>query len=203
MLIRQVYPDFITIDGSQGGTGAAPLEFSNRLGFPVDDAISLVHNTLIGINLRDKIKLIASGKIITGFDMVFKFALGADVCNSARGMMFSIGCIQSAHCNTNACPTGVATQDPKRTGAVVPEEKRHRVKNFHHNTVESFIELMGAMGVTTVEELTPHHIQRKIAPIGSKSLAEFYPQLQAGDLLKSSLPASYASEWQAATAETF
>lgn len=203
MIETKVCPDFITVDGAEGGTGAAPLEFSNRLGLPIDDAISMIHNTLIGINLRDKIKIIASGKVISGFDMVCKFALGADICNSARGMMFTIGCIQSTHCNTNACPTGVATQDPLRTGAVVPEEKRHRVKNFHNNTLESFMELMGAMGVKKVDELTPQHVQLKVKPIGSKSLAEYYPQLKAGDLLKRKLPESYASAWSEAYSDAF
>ncbi len=202
MLAMNVYPDFITIDGAEGGTGAAPLEFSNRLGLPVNDGVSLVHNTLVGLNLRNKIKLIASGKVITGFDMVCKFALGADVCNSARGMMFSIGCIQSMHCNTNACPTGIATQDPGRIGAVQPDNKRHRVKHYHENTVDSFLELMGAMGVSTACDLTASHVLMRVEG-GAKTLAHYYPQMEAGALLKQRLPKLFADDWQSASADSF
>lgn len=187
MLETKIYPDFITIDGAEGGTGAAPLEFSNRLGLPINEGLFFVNNALIGLGLRDKVKLIASGKIITGFDMICKFSLGADVCNSSRAMMFAVGCIQSRSCNTNHCPTGVATQDPVRTSAVVPEEKRHRIYNYHANTMESFLELMGAMGVATAADLHPSHIQMRMADSTAITYEDYYPSLKDGQLLSEEL----------------
>lgn len=203
MLETKVYPDFITVDGAEGGTGAAPIEFSNRLGTPINEAISFVSNSLIGVGLRDKVKLIASGKLISGFDLVNKLALGADMCNSARAMMFSIGCIQSLRCNTNECPTGVATQDPKRTRAVVPEEKRFHVYNFHRNTIESFLDLLGAMGVAHPEELTPYHIRRRIEDGHSKPYATIYPQLDEGVLLSRKIPHEFKVYWDMADSQSF
>ena len=129
MLATNILPDFITVDGAEGGTGAAPVEFSNRLGMPINEALPFVHNTLFGCGIRDKIRIISSGKIATGFDMMHKIAIGADMCNAARAMMFSVGCIQARKCNTNKCPTGVATQDRSRNEALVPNEKRFQT-NF-------------------------------------------------------------------------
>ena len=136
MIELDTYPDFITVDGSEGGTGAAPREFTNFLGTPLNDGLNFVHNTLVGCGIRDKIKVIASGKVIDSFGMVTKFALGADMCNSARGMMFSIGCIQALRCNSNDCPAGVATQNPKLYSLLDVESKGQRVANFHKKTME-------------------------------------------------------------------
>lgn len=203
MIEFDIYPDFITIDGAEGGTGAAPLEFSNRLGLPLHDALSLVHNTLIGLDIRKHIRLIASGKVITGFDMVCNFALGADICNSARGMMFSLGCIQSLHCNTNACPTGIATQDPRRTNALIPELKSVRVKTFHYNTVKSCMELMGAMGIASPNLLTPKDIFVRADVCVSKTLADRYMQVEKSSFLENKIPECYADDWHASTVTSF
>lgn len=142
MVEMDTYPDFIVIDGAEGGTGAAPMEFADHMGTPVQEGLILAHNTLVGLNIRDKIKLAASGKIITAFDMAKMFALGADWVNSARGFLFSLGCIQALSCNTGNCPTGIATQDPIRQRALVVEDKANRVYNFHKNTLKALKELL-------------------------------------------------------------
>jgi glutamate synthase domain-containing protein 2 len=203
MLEEKVYPDFITVDGAEGGTGAAPIEFSNRLGLPINNALIFIHNCLVGCNLRKHIRLIASGKVISAFDLVQKIAIGADLCNSARGMLFSIGCIQSRRCNTNECPTGIATQDPNRVNAVIPEHKAKHVHNFHKVTMESFMELIGAMGIDSPEKLGPQHIYKRIDEIHSKNYTELYPFLEAGDLLKESLPEAYKNDWLRADSSHF
>ena len=142
MIKTGIKPDFITVDGSEGGTGAAPLEFSNYVGTPLNDGLVFIHNSLVGANLRDGIRLIAAGKITTGFEIATKLALGADLCNSARGMMFALGCIQALRCNTNACPTGVATQDEELVEGLHVKDKTKRVANFHKETVKSFFEVL-------------------------------------------------------------
>ncbi|MCK9508478.1 MAG: FMN-binding glutamate synthase family protein, partial [Pigmentiphaga sp.] len=163
MLKTGITPDFIVVDGAEGGTGAAPIEFSDHVGTPLREGLRLVHNTLVGIGLRDQIKLGASGKIITAFDMARTFALGADWCNSARGFMFAVGCIQAQACHTDKCPTGVTTQDPKRQKALVVEDKSVRVANFHTNTLSALSELLAAAGLKHPDELRPHHIVKRIA----------------------------------------
>ncbi len=203
MLETGILPDFITVDGAEGGTGAAPVEFTNRLGVPANEALIFVNNCLHGIGVRDKIRVISSGKIATGFDMVEKFALGADMCNAARAMMFAVGCIQALHCNTNRCPSGVATQDPIRGRAVNIPEKRQRVHRFHDATLESFREILGAMGKSTVAELRPVDIRRRMADEGEKSYAELYDFLEDGALLGDNVPSSFAADWNAATAGHF
>ncbi len=140
MLETKILPDFITVDGAEGGTGAAPLEYSNYVGTPLNDGLIFVHNALIGVGLRDDIRVICSGKVATGFDMVTKIALGADMCNAARAMMMSLGCIQSRQCNINTCPTGVATQNPRLMRGLVVDQKKYRVANFHDGTMKSFLE---------------------------------------------------------------
>ena len=159
MTKANIYPDFITIDGAEGGTGAAPVEFSNRLGTPINEAIPFVNDCLIALKIRDKIKLVASGKVATGYDMITKIALGADICNSARAMMFALGCVQSLSCNTNKCPTGIATQDKKRWKPLDVEDKYQRVANYHKATIENFLELAEAMGITKIDDLSPEHIK--------------------------------------------
>lgn len=203
MLSTGILPDFITVDGAEGGTGAAPLEFSNRLGTPINEALVFVHSCLLGINVRDKIRIIASGKIATGFDMVTKVALGADLCNAARGMMFAVGCIQALRCNTNTCPTGVATQDPSRMKAVVPDEKCNHVRNFHDATVKSFLDITGAMGFDDPEKLTPDVIYRRVSDETTKTYAEIYKYLQPGELLEEKISNDYALDWALASPDHF
>jgi glutamate synthase domain-containing protein 2 len=162
MLETNIYPDFIVVDGSEGGTGAAPVEFTNHVGTPLQEGLRLVHNTLLGVNLRDHIKIGCSGKIISAFDMAVAFALGADWCNSARGFMFSIGCIQAQTCHTGNCPTGVTTQDPLRQKALVPSNKAERVFHFHNETLKTLKELVEAAGLQHPNEIDASHIIRRI-----------------------------------------
>lgn len=182
-----VYPDFITIDGAEGGTGAAPSEFSNHLGFPLLDALQFVNNMLVGAEVRDNVKVIASGKIITGFSMVRAHALGADVCNSARAMMFALGCIQALKCNTNKCPTGITTSDPELMAGLHVPSKAERVTNFHKKTVHNFYEIVGAMGLDDPRLLTPTHVMRRTAGgTYAMSYGGIFPMLKPGDLLSRS-----------------
>jgi len=172
MLETGITPDFITVDGAEGGTGAAPVEFSNRLGMMCLEGIYFVHNALVGVGLRDKIRIIASGKTASSFDLLSKVAVGADCVNAARTMMMAIGCVQSRHCNNNLCPTGIATQDPARAKAVDVIDKSERVKNFHRNTLKSFYELTGSMGLGDPAKLMPQMIKRRtsnglLSPVGS------------------------------------
>jgi len=203
MLTTGITPDFITVDGAEGGTGAAPVEFVNRLGMPINEALVFVHSCLQGINLRDEIKIIASGKVATGFDMVTKIALGADMCNSARAMMFAVGCIQALRCNTNTCPTGVTTQEPARVKALDVEDKYKRVARYHAATIESFLELTGAMGLDHPDKLTPKHINRRMPDETTKTFDEFCYYLAPGELLSKKVHKSYAGDWEAASADTF
>ena len=146
-----IYPDFIVVDGSEGGTGAAPLEFVDHIGMPLREGLMFVHNTLVGLNIRERIKIGASGKITAAFDLARTLAIGADWCNSARGFMFALGCIQSQNCHTDRCPTGVATQDPIRQRALVVPDKAERVFNFHRSTVEALAEVIAAAGAGSSE----------------------------------------------------
>lgn len=203
MLETGIHPDFICIDGAEGGTGAAPFEFSNKLGAPINEGLNFVHNALVGCGLRDQIRLLASGKIATGFDLMQKIALGADACNAARAMLFAVGCIQALKCNTNRCPTGITTQDPSRNQAVVPAEKKDHVFNYHRATLRSFLDLTGAIGLSHPDLLTPNHIYQRQDGGLVKSFAELYPQLQTGDLLSASLPPSYKQDWQHASSTSF
>jgi glutamate synthase domain-containing protein 2 len=203
MLKTQILPDFITVDGAEGGTGAAPLEFSNSVGTPLNDGLVFVHNTLVGIGVREQIRIIAAGKITTGFNIASKLALGADMCNSARGMMFALGCIQALRCNTNACPTGVATQDPELVKGLSVPDKAQRVANFHQETVKSFFEVIGAAGLANAQDLKPWHIERRTSAMETLNYGEIYPFLSPGDLLQENVPTPYARAWAAATAESF
>lgn len=186
MVDMNTYPDFIVVDGAEGGTGAAPLEFTDHVGTPLQEGLLLVHNTLVGLNIRDKIKIGASGKIITAFDMARVLAIGADWVNSARGFLFSLGCIQGLSCNTGKCPTGIATQDPERQKALVVPEKAQRVYNFHHNTLHALQEVLQSAGVSHPDELKPHHIAKRISRNGASHvslLADVLPFLEKGDLI--------------------
>lgn len=203
MLETKIYPDFITVDGGEGGTGAAPAEFSNHVGFPLREALIFVHNALVGFGVRDKIRIIASGRNVTGFDIISRFAIGADICNSARAMMMALGCIQALKCNSNECPTGVATQNPNLVVGLNVTDKTQRVANFHKETVKSTAELMRAIGVKSSHEVRPWHILRRTGPAEIKHYGEIYSFLNSGDLLKNPLPKEYARSCTAASPFTF
>ena len=207
MLATGIVPDFITVDGGEGGTGAAPVEFTDHIGTPLQEALLLVHNTLVGANLRDKIKIGASGKIITAFDIARTIALGADWCNSARGFMFALGCVQSQSCHTDRCPTGVATQDPLRQRALVVPDKTARVAHFHQNTLKALAQLIAAAGLTHPSDLKPHHLVRRISPNQVKLASALLPYLEPGQLLDPSqlsrMPPVFGLYWPVAQAESF
>lgn len=204
MIKTGITPDFITVDGAEGGTGAAPMEYVNHVGMPLDSGLIFIHNALMGSGLRDKITLIASGKITTGFDMIRKIALGADICNSARGMMMSIGCIQSRQCNHNTCPVGVATQNPRLYKALDVNDKKERVNRYHKATVHSFQELVGAMGLTNPSDLCPSMILRRISPSKIKQYDEIYDFLPHGAFLDpKGFPELYKQYWDKADVGKF
>ena len=207
MLVTGIVPDFIVVDGGEGGTGAAPVEFSDHVGAPLQEALLLVHNTLVGARLRDKIKIGASGKIISGFDIARTIAMGADWCNSARGFMFALGCIQSQTCHTDRCPTGVATQDELRQKALDVPDKTTRVAHFHQDTMKALAQLIAAAGLTHPSQLKPHHIVRRVSPNQVKLLSALLPYLQPGELLDAHqlehLPPVYGLYWPLAQAESF
>ncbi len=191
-------PDFISVDGADGGTGAAPIEFSNSVGWPLAEGLTLVHNALLGAGIRDEIKLISSGKIATGFHLVRHLALGADLCNSARAMMMAIGCIQALKCNTNHCPVGVATQDARLMKGLVPETKATRVTHFQGKTVEAAMELIGAAGLSDPRHLQPGHILRRVGPTQVATLAELYKGIPKGCLIDGGAPSHLQGCWDAA-----
>jgi len=203
MLETGITPDFITVDGGEGGTGAAPLEFSNSIGTPLNDALVYVHNALVGLGLRDRIKIIASGKVTTGVNLFSKLALGADLCNSARGMLFSLGCIQALRCNTNTCPTGVATQDPGLVKGLVVADKCERVARYQGATVKSFLEVMAATGLSHPTEIRPWHVQKRVTSTEVKHYGEIYSFIEKDALLKQDLPKEYARAWAGAQAESW
>jgi glutamate synthase domain-containing protein 2 len=204
MLKTGITPDFIVVDGAEGGTGAAPVEFVDHVGTPLREGLRLVHNTLVGIGLRERIRLGASGKIISAFDMARIMALGADWCNSARGFMFAVGCIQAQACHTGKCPTGVTTQDPKRQEALVVGDKSQRVYHFHHNTVAALGELLGAAGLDHPGALRPHHIARRIPNGEVRVLSAVFPDMEKGALLEGNYPNTiFRTAWPMAQAESF
>jgi glutamate synthase domain-containing protein 2 len=203
MIETKIIPDFVTLDGSEGGTGAAPLEFANHVGRPLIDALVFIHNALVGLNLRDQIKIIVSGKIVTGFDIVAKCAIGADICNSARGMMLALGCIQALRCNTNQCPTGVATQDPRLTRGLVVPDKAQRVFNFHRGNVHTVAELIGSMGISHTRDLRPWHIHRRTSHTETKHYGELFNYIEQGSLLGKDIPQEFERALRAATARSF
>lgn len=204
MVETGVTPDFITVDGGEGGTGAAPLEFSNSVGMPARDAWIFVHNALVGCNLRDRIRIVASGRILTAFDMIRAIAIGADLCASARAFMFSLGCIQSLSCNTNRCPTGIATQDPRLVFGLDVADKRARVARFHDRTLHAAMELLGAMGLQSPADLAPHHIFRRIDDLRVRHIGELYEYLEPGQLLDDAKrPSGMCHEFRQARADAF
>jgi glutamate synthase domain-containing protein 2 len=204
MVQENIYIDFITVDGGEGGTGAAPLEFSNSVGMPLRDAVAFVFDTLTGFNLKQHTKIICSGKIASGFDIVKILSLGGDVCNSARGMMFALGCIQALECNTNTCPTGVATQNEQLMKGLVVDDKKTRVANFYKQTVHSAIEMMAAAGIDHPDKVGRNVVHRRVDATKIQTYEETYPELEIGCMLqKQNVPTSYLSDWNRAVVERF
>ena len=204
MLETGITPDFIVVDGGEGGTGAAPLEFTDHVGAPLQEGLLLVHNTLVGLNLRDKIRIGCAGKVVSAFDIARLLALGADWCNSARGFMFALGCIQAQSCHTGHCPTGVTTQDPQRQRALAVPQKAERVHQFHQNTLKALKELVQAAGLQHPSELTASHIVRRTSDHGVKLLANLLPFVQPGVLLRGELPHQvFKVYWPMAHAASF
>lgn len=203
MLETGIYPDFIVVDGAEGGTGAAPLEFSNSVGWPMREALVFVHNVLTGADIRQHIRVIASGKIITGFHMVRALALGADLLNSARGFMLALGCIQARRCNSNHCPVGVATQDPTLMRGLVVSDKAPRVARYHEETIHSLLSLCGAAGLDEPQGIRPEHVWRRTDERTSRHYGEIYDFLEPGALLRDPLPEAYRAEWLEASGDAF
>jgi glutamate synthase domain-containing protein 2 len=188
MVETGILPDFIVVDGGEGGTGAAPLEFTDHVGAPLREALLLVHNTLVGVSLRHRVRIGAAGKIITGFDIARTMALGADWCNAARGFMFALGCVQSLSCHTDRCPTGVATQDPRRQRGLVVPDKAARVHAFHQNTLAGLREMIAAAGLMHPGELGPEHVIRRMSSTEVRSLSVLLRFMQPGELLGPEIP---------------
>ena len=205
MVETGITPDFITVDGSEGGTGAAPVELTNSVGMPLWDAITFVNNSLIGFDVRDKVRIIAAGKIISAFHMMRVIALGADTVNSARGMMFALGCIQSRHCNTDKCPTGVATQDPARYKMLDVTDKGERVANYHRSMIHHLVDLLQVAGLTGTEDIKLWHINRRVNGEEIKNYQEIYKNLEkccllelkkAPDNWKNDLKRANSQQWE-------
>jgi glutamate synthase domain-containing protein 2 len=210
MLETGICPDFIVVDGSEGGTGAAPVEFTDHVGMPLREGLRLVHNTLVGINKRNEISIGASGKIISGYDIIRAIALGADWCNSARGFMFALGCIQSRTCHTDHCPTGVATQDIIRQRALVVPTKAERVYSFHKNTMASLADLIGAAGIMHPNDITSDYLMCRDGSGKAMPLSTQLPTLSPGVLIqaldssiKNTLPQEYGLYWDRALTNKF
>ncbi|WP_207885237.1 FMN-binding glutamate synthase family protein [Pseudomonas sp. 30_B] len=199
-----ILPDFIVVDGKEGGTGAAPLEFTDHMGLPMREGLLFVHNTLVGLGLRDKIRIGASGKIVSAFDIASVLAMGADWANSARGFMFAIGCIQSQSCHTNKCPTGVATQDPLRQRALVVPDKAERVFNFHHNTLKGLAEMIAAAGIQHPSQLEAKHLVRRVSATEIRLFSHLHYFLKPGELLSGDIEGEfYERIWRMARSDSF
>lgn len=203
MLDTGIRPDFVTVDGGEGGTGAAPLEYSNSVGMPLREALAFVDDCLRGFDLRDHVRVIASGKAFTSFHLAKNFALGADMCNSARGMMLALGCVQSLVCNTNRCPTGVATQDPSLVRGLVVEDKAQRVARFHRNTVRELVDLLSSAGLCEPRDLERHHIFRRVDQHSVLRYDQIFQPVGRGDFLNPDYDGTYAEMLQRSSADTF
>ena len=204
MLETGILPDFVTVDGAEGGTGAAPIELSNSVGMPLRDGLLFVNSALRGIGVRDRVRVIAAGKIATGFHMVRAIALGADMCNSARGMMFALGCIQARRCNANGCPVGIATQDPGRVQGLVVSDKAERVRRYHEDTIEAFLELVASNGLDSPADIRPRNVLRRVDAVTIQPFSEVYEYLPVGCLLDAAtIPEAWRGRWQRANADAF
>ena len=195
-------PDFIIVDGSEGGTGAAPSEYEDHMGTPLTEGLMMVHNALVGVGLRDRVKICASGKVATGSDIVKRLAQGADYTNAARAMMMAVGCIQSQRCNTNQCPVGVATQDPKRSRALNIPDKTERVFRYQHAVVAEAQRLIASMGLHSPSDVGPHHLVRRVDHVSCRSYAELFDWLEPGQLLGDP-PEPWATDWARADPDSF
>ncbi|MDT7685381.1 MAG: hypothetical protein QOG57_5691, partial [Pseudonocardiales bacterium] len=195
-------PDFIIVDGSEGGTGAAPLEFLDHIGTPLTEGLITLHNALVGTGLRDRVKIGASGKVSSGSDIVKRLMQGADYTNAARAMMFAVGCIQAQKCHTNHCPVGVATQDARRARALDVADKSERVEQFQRATVRSATQIMASIGVHDPDELRPHMLRRRVTPTEMRSYAELYEWLRPGELLAEP-PEGWVHDWKTADPSRF
>jgi glutamate synthase domain-containing protein 2 len=199
-----IVPDFIVVDGAEGGTGASPLEFMNHIGAPVREGLLFVHNTLVGAGLRDKIRIGAAGKVISAFDIAVFMALGADWANAARGFMFALGCVQSLICNTNRCPTGVATQDELRQRALVVEDKAERVANFHRRTLIALSEMIAAAGLEHPAQIRPHHLVRRVGDAEIRLFSQLHVFLAPGELIEGRRKRTfYSHAWDLARPDSF
>jgi len=204
MVETKTYLDFITVDGGEGGTGAAPQEYSDHVGMPLREALAFVYDCLNGFGIKDQIKIICSGKIITGFDIIKTLSIGADLCNSARGMMFALGCIQALECHANTCPTGVATQDSQLMKGLVPEEKSVRVARFQRETVKSAMDLMASAGIAHPDDVDRTVVSTRIDKTQVKTFYEIYPELVKGCLLnEESVPKEFLYFWKKASIDKF
>jgi len=203
MLASGITPDFIVVDGKEGGTGAAPSEFIDHMGMPLREGLSFVHFALVGAGLRDRIKIGASGMMISAFDIARTMALGADWVNMARAFMFAVGCLQSQTCHTDRCPTGVATQDVDRQRALVVPDKATRVAQFHEKTLMALAEVVGGAGLTHPSQLRRFHFQKRVSESMVKSFMDLYPPLRKGELLTGTEDPRYKGAWQRAQAESF
>jgi glutamate synthase domain-containing protein 2 len=204
MIETKTYLDFITIDGGEGGTGAAPPEYSDHVGMPLRDALAFVYDCLNGFGIKDQIKIIASGKVISGFDIIRCLSIGADICNSARGMMFALGCIQALECHSNTCPTGVATQDKDLMKGLVPQEKSVRVARYQHETVKSAMELMASAGIDHPDGVTRDVVSTRVERNVTESFAQTFPELENGCLLnENTVPKEFLYFWKKASVEKF
>jgi len=205
MLESGEHPDFVVVDGGEGGTGAAPLEFLNRLGMPLSEALRLVHNSLVGAGLRDRVRVAAAGKVIGAFDIARAMALGADWCNAARGYMFALGCIQAQTCHTDRCPSGVATQDALRGSRLDVPSKAQRVANFHANTLAALAEMLGAAGLSHPAQLGPEHVLQRVSRHEVSSFAELHDRLTPGELLAGGADrhAVFRDFWESARSDSF
>jgi glutamate synthase domain-containing protein 2 len=186
MVETKILPDFITVDGGEGGTGAAPLEFTDSVGTPLEEGLSFVHNALIGFGLREKIRVIASGRVFTAMSIVSRLALGADMVNSARGMLLALGCIHALRCNSNHCPVGITTNNPELVRGLVVEDKLVRVANFHRETIHALAEMVSAMGYEHPHQVLAQDVLRRVSPEKVMNLAELFPEIPSGSLLNSS-----------------
>lgn len=203
MVETGITPDYIAIDGGEGGTGAAPMEYASSIGCPSIEGLIFAYNALVGFDLKSKIKVIASGKITNGFSLLKKLALGADLCYGARCFMLALGCIQSLKCNKNVCPVGVATTDENLIRGLHVPDKCERVSKFHGNTLQSMAEIMGTMGCATTNSLRPWNIMRRVSQNEIHHYGEMFHYLEKGELLQEPFPKDYERAVRAATAQTF
>lgn len=207
MLKSGIYPDFITVDGAEGGTGAAPLEFANSVGMPLEEGLSFVHDVLVGFNIRKHIRVLAAGKVVSGFNMITRMALGADALNSARGMMLALGCIHALKCNTNRCPAGITTNDPGLVRGLYVPDKKERVARYHEETIHAFAEILSAMGYQNPRQIRREDIYRRLSDGVVKTYAELFPSMEPGAFLDEGkihrLPSGLKAAFAAANADDF